>query len=128
MEQKFIPPIIFGLSTIASEASVTLVGGAIYCTEVYFLMSLGEGAENYGFYLGVMLMVSLIGVITALTLAALIQREIVVRDLFLLSIFGMLFICGFPFQFPKIRDYMNDLSQINPLRWSFEGTTLYSIE
>ena len=85
------------------------------------MLGYATGLDNYLFYIGVMLLTSLIGLVTALLLAAVFFREIVVRDLFFVLTFSQLLISGFPYKLPTITGYISDIAEINPLRWSFEA-------
>jgi ABC-2 type transporter len=62
-----------------------------------------------------------VGAATVFLFAAVIKKEIAVRDTVFLCIFLMLLLSGFPFQIPYIRSYFGDLTQINPMRWCFEA-------
>jgi ABC-type multidrug transport system ATPase subunit len=117
----------FWFATLVSEAIVAVFFTLLFCTTVYFLAALGD-AESMPFYLGVQILNTCIGVGTTVMLAAIFNSEVVVRDIFLVFTFLMLFLAGYIFTLPTIRSDMKDISQINPLRWVFEALMVWKFE
>ena len=114
--QAHCRPIVFGVATLLSELVFTSLCVFVLSNIIYFLTRMGNTAERYLFFIGVQQLTAFIGLATSLFLAAFIERELAVRDIFLMLIFLQLFLSGFPFQLPYITNYMSDISKLNPLR------------
>ena len=74
-----------------------------------------------------MLRTAILGMMTAVSYAVLFRAEIAVRDLFLFTVFSMVLLSGFPFQFSSMSYNMAQLSIINPcgghMRLSWDGNS-----
>lgn len=125
---KCCPTIGFWLAMILSEIPFTIFFGLIFSNISYWMGSLNTGVENYFFYMGVHIFVSIIGFTSTLMLAAVTRREIVVRDFFLFCLFMNSMTSGFMFQQPNMEDAVVKISAINPLRWAYEAIMLWKFK
>lgn len=118
------PHIGFWISTLLAESSFAIFFALIFATILYSMTKLND-LEDMAFYLGVIMMDCLVGVFTTVMFASVFRSEIVVRDLFLVCTFMMLFTAGFVFTLPTVRSSVRDISAINPLRWIFEALMVW---
>jgi ABC-type multidrug transport system ATPase subunit/ABC-type multidrug transport system permease subunit len=125
---KCCPTIGFWLAMILSELPFTVFFGLIFSNISYWMGSLHTGVDNYFFYMGVHVFVSIIGLTSALMLASVTRREIVVRDFFLFCLFMNSMTSGFMFQQPNMEDSIVKISQINPLRWAYQATMVWKFK
>lgn len=125
---KCCPTIGFWLAMILSEIPFTVFFGLIFSNISYFMGSLNTGVDNYFFYMGVHVLVSIVGFTSALMLAAVTRREIVVRDFFLFCLFMNSMTSGFMFQQPNMEDSVVKISEINPLRWAYQATMVWKFK
>lgn len=114
----------FWLSTIVSEVVFASFFTIIFASILYLMTKLND-TSDMPFFLGVMIMDCIVGVLTTVMFAAVFRSEILVRDLFLVCTFMMLFTAGFVFTLPTIRSDVRDISAINPLRWIFEALMVW---
>lgn len=118
---KVTPTIAFTFATLASEVPFTVIQSVIFSTIVYFMSDMNKGFYNYFYFASTLAMLSVLALITAIMLASILQKEFLVRDTYLLFSFLMVLLSGFPFQLPTIRDYIEQITYINPLRWVYEA-------
>lgn len=111
----------FGIATFISEVPFQAFYAVLFGTVVYFLAGLHLGYHNFYYYCQVLACTAILGVMTAFSYAVLFRAEVAVRDLFLFTVFAMLLLSGFPFQFSVINPHMLDLSITNPTRWTYEA-------
>ena len=76
------------------------------------MASLNFGFENYKYFLKVIEMLALVGMVTMYSFAVWLKREIPVRDLYLTCAFLCILLSGFPFQLTTITWY--DLLKTKP--------------
>lgn len=115
------PTFAFCTASILSEVPFNILYMWIFATIVFFLSGIGKGYDDYIFFITTLGLNSLIGLAGAYMLCAVLKRELVVRDIFLVVVTFAALLSGFAFQFPVITGYMADASVVNPLRWTFEG-------
>lgn len=111
----------FFLSSFLSEIPFIVFFALIFINIVYNFADLNSGVQNYWFFVGVELLVAILGYTTALMAAAVIRREIVVRDLFIFFFLMMTFCSGYIFPLPTMTQDVRDISVVNPFRWVFEA-------
>ena len=111
----------FVLATFVSETPFVVLYAFVFANIIYYMSALGVGYANYFFFTRALCTFSLIGFATAFLLAALLRSEIMVRDAYLVCVFLMVMLSGFPFQLSMIRPAIKDLSVLNPLRWEYEA-------
>lgn len=109
------------LAQFIADVPVIFVCISIFASIVYFMTTLNYDYHNYLYFVYVLNMNALVALVTTYLFAALLKKEIPVRDLYLLVTFMLIILSGFPFQLPFIRDYFSEMSQINPVRWTFEA-------
>jgi hypothetical protein len=115
------PALGYFVGFLVTEIPVVCMNITIFGTIIFFMTQMSFGVDNYLYFIETLVLNALIGVFVTNLLAVVIKKEIPVRDCYLLLVFGMVILSGFPFQLPFIRSYMNDISQINPMRWTFEA-------
>lgn len=125
---KCCPTLGFWLAMILSEVPFTIFFGLIFSNISYWMGSLNTGIENYFFYMGVHVLVSVIGFTSALMLASVTRREIVVRDFFLFCLFMNSMTSGFMFQQPNMEESIVKISEINPLRWAYQAAMVWKFK
>jgi hypothetical protein len=125
---KCTPTLMFFLAAFISEIPFTVFFAMIFSNITYFLASLNTGYKNYFFYMGVHCLISIIGYTTTLMLAAVIRREIAVRNIFLFFTFMMIMTGGLIFQLPVMNDFIVDISRINCFRWAYESIMVWKYE
>jgi hypothetical protein len=76
----------------------------------------GPTASDYGYFISVTIMASLVGLSTTVMYCALFKKELAVRDMFFLSLAIVILLSGFPFTQPNMPEYMVSFSQIIPTR------------
>lgn len=118
------PHLGFWLSTLLSESVFAIFFALIFASIIYLMTRLNKAAE-IPFFLGVIILDSAVGAFTTVMFASVFRAEIVVRDIFLVCTFMMLFTAGFVFTLPTIRDDVRDISEINPLRWIYEALMVW---
>lgn len=111
----------FLLGTIVSEGIFSTLRTWIFASVIYGFVNLGEDDQDYAFFISTLVMMGLIGVAGAYLFSALFRNEMVITDLSLLIMVLATLLSGFTFTFASIKDYFNDASVVNPIRWSFEG-------
>lgn len=121
-EQKAgISPVLgFWASTIISELIFSMFFTVLFCLILYYMCAFGDISE-FSFYISVQLCNTIVFTLTTIMMAAIFKTEFIVRDIYLLCSFSMLFLTGFIFTLPTIRPEVRDISAINPLRWIFEA-------
>jgi len=124
-QRRDIPPLLFGVTTLLVELS-TAIPSNMFFTLIYYKMTLVKKDDDGYMYLMTMgaLMV-ILGQLMNLAAASIFLREIPCRDIFLTLTFLMLFMSGYPFQLPTMRDYVAEMTQICPMRWAFEGLMIW---
>ena len=121
------PHLGFWMSTLISESLFAVFFSLIFGS-ILFLMTKLNDIKTMPFYIGVVMMTSVVGVCTTVMFASVFRSEILVRDLFLLCTFLMVFTAGFVFTLPTVRSDVRDISAINPLRWTFESLMVWKFE
>jgi len=124
-ERNYCRPLVFGISTLISEITFTALFVFILSNIVYFMVIFGDSMEDYWFFIGVQQLTAYIGLTTSMFIASMVRSETAVRDIFLVLVFIQLFLSGFPFQIPNIRDNWESVSKINPMRWVFESLLVH---
>ena len=118
----------FWLTLLCTEIPFTLFFGAIFSNLSYFMSNMNRGLENYLFYEVIHGLISTIGLTSAVMFAAILRREIVVRDLFLFCLFMNVLTSGFLFQQPSMQDAVVQISEINPFRWAYQGVMVWKFK
>ena len=111
----------FAIASLLSESPVAVGAAWTFGYIIYFMASLNYGWDNFLFYSWNIASIAIIGLQTAFLYAVLLRKEILVRDMYLLTVFSQVLLSGFPFQLPQITRYFSNISSVVPLRWSFEG-------
>ena len=112
---------VFFISTFLAESVFSVFYNSVFSSIVYYMMDLGSGLENFRYFVNVQALTCLYSLLTCLLLAAVIKKEFIVRDVFLMFFFLMVMISGFVFTFIVLRQEMIDISELNPIRWTFEA-------
>jgi ABC-type multidrug transport system ATPase subunit len=115
----------FWLAFFLSEIPFTLFFGMIFANTVYFMSHIATGLENYVYFHGIQMIVAVLGLSTTITFAAVIRKEIAVRDLYLFCLFMCTMTAGFLFPQPTMTDSVVKISQINPLMWAYKGLMVW---
>jgi hypothetical protein len=124
-DAKCNPTIGFFIAAFISEIPFTIFFALICANITYFLADLNDGFHNYIFYMGVQMLIGIVGFTTTLMFASVFRREIVVRDLFLFCLFMMVMTTGFIFQQTAMTEAAVDISRINCLRWAYEAIMVW---
>jgi ABC-type multidrug transport system ATPase subunit len=123
-----IPPLVFGVTTLFVELCTAIPANLCF-SAIYYNMSLvRRGATDFSFMMILLIINVILGQVLMLSLASVIGKEIPVRDIFLALTFLMLFMSGYPFQLPTMRDYMASMTEMVPMRWMFEGLMIWKWE
>lgn len=111
----------FSIASLLSEVPFNIFYMWVFATILFFMTGVGQGSDDYFFYVTTVGLNSLVGLGSAYMLSSIFKRELAVRDVFLLVVTLACLLSGFPFQLPYIRSYMADATVVNPLRWTFES-------
>jgi ABC-type multidrug transport system ATPase subunit len=113
------------LSILFADVPVMMIGIWLFTSIVYFMTKMNYSWGNYLFFVEVLELNAFIGLVTAYLFATILKKEIPVRDLYLFVTFLMIILSGFPFELPYITDYFSDMSQVIPMRWTFESLMVF---
>eukprot|EP00602_Paraphysomonas_sp_CaronLab_P009688 CAMPEP_0185022730 /NCGR_PEP_ID=MMETSP1103-20130426/5431_1 /TAXON_ID=36769 /ORGANISM="Paraphysomonas bandaiensis, Strain Caron Lab Isolate" /LENGTH=1307 /DNA_ID=CAMNT_0027554945 /DNA_START=376 /DNA_END=4299 /DNA_ORIENTATION=+ len=122
------PPIAFWFATLISEVPFALFFALLQSNIVYFMGELGVGYGNYFFFMSVIALTAIVGLTTAVMFATIIQRELVVRDLFIFCSFMMTVSSGYLFHYDSMEGSINKISLINFMRWAFEALMVWKYD
>mmetsp|Transcript_20657 Transcript_20657/g.29655 ORF Transcript_20657/g.29655 Transcript_20657/m.29655 type:complete len:1397 (+) Transcript_20657:61-4251(+) len=122
------PTLGFVLATILAEVIFVTFFALLFSNIVYWMSSLNSGLDNYVYIEGVHVLSAYLGLTTTFTFAAIIRREILVRDFFLITVMMMTLTSGFMFPIPLMRDDIIDISQVNPIRWVLEASLVWKFK
>jgi hypothetical protein len=104
------PSFAFWFATLFSEIPFSLASSLVSANIVYFMAELNVGLGNYIFFVCVVSCVAAVGNTTAIWLAAVFKREMIVRDIFLLFSFLMTISNGYLFHYDQSEGYIEDVS------------------
>jgi ABC-type multidrug transport system ATPase subunit len=111
----------FLVATLVSEMPFYIIGSLIFSILIYSFTQLGTDTDDYEFYAEVLMLLSLLGVCGSYMFGLLFRKELLIRDLLLITVTLVAMLSGFPVQIHTMYDYIQDAAGINPIRWSFEG-------
>lgn len=111
----------FIVATLISEVPAAIFVILIFLNLVYFLVGLSTGSDNYFFFMVTGGMQSICGLFGTYLFSAILKKELVVRDVFVIIVTFVALLSGFPFQLPPMVGYLANAAQINPVRWAFEA-------
>ena len=111
----------FVLATLISEIPVSVATILIFLNMIYWLSGLAYGIDNYFFFIVTGCMQNIVGLFGSFLFCAVLKKELLVRDCFLLVSTLVALFSGFPFLIPNMKDYLANASVINPARWGFEA-------
>ena len=103
---KACPTFAFWFATLCSELPFAIGTSLIAANLIYFMCELNVGLHNWLFFVGVVSCVAAVGNTVAIALAAVIRKEMIVRDLFLLFAFLMTISNGYLFHYDKSKPYI----------------------
>lgn len=103
---KTCPTFAFWFATLCSELPFALASSLVSANLVYFMSELNVGVDNWLFFVGVVSCVAGVGITVAIALSAVIRREMIVRDLFLLFSFLMTISNGYLFHYDQSQPYI----------------------
>jgi energy-coupling factor transporter ATP-binding protein EcfA2 len=107
----------FFMAMVISEVPFAMFFGFIFGNILFNMAQLyGPTASDYGYFISVTIMASLVGLSTTVMYCALFKKELAVRDMFFLSLAIVILLSGFPFTQPNMPEYMVSFSQIIPTR------------
>jgi ABC-type multidrug transport system ATPase subunit len=115
----------FVLGTLLSEVPFSIFYIALFSNLIYFMSDMGKGYAHYWFFVELLCLEGLVGVAGAYLYAAIFRKELLVRDLFILTVSVIALISGFPFQLLTMNSLFTDASVVNPWRWAFEALMSY---
>jgi len=124
-QRNTIPPMAFGLSSILVELVVAIPCNIMFCYIYYYMTSVKLGSNALAFLIQLQSLTVIYGVVLAHQLTALLGKELMVRDAFLIIIFITAFLSGYAFLIPSIRSSVATATQIVPMRWMFEGLMIW---
>jgi ABC-type multidrug transport system ATPase subunit len=113
------------LGTIVSEIPFSIAYIFIFANLIYWMSDFGKGASNYWFFVEILCLHGIVGTMGAYLYGAIFRKELLVRDLFILTVSIVALISGFPFQLTSMTDYLASASVVNPWRWCFESLMSY---
>lgn len=106
----------FILATLISEVPFNSFFIVIFANIVYFMVDLNKGYNNYFFFVIALCLLSLVGLIGAYLYCGIFRKEVIVRELFVITVTIAALTSGFPFQLPNMFDYLSHATALNPLR------------
>jgi ABC-type multidrug transport system ATPase subunit len=119
------PTLGFLIAMFLSEAIFVVIFALLFANIIYWMSSLGSGFHDYLYIMGLYIYCGLIGLTTTLAFTAVIRREILVRDLFLLTMLIMAMTAGFLFTLNIMKEDVITLSNINPFRWVYTASMVW---
>ena len=122
------PTLGFWFTCMIAEIPFTVFFAMVFSHILYFMGELNTGMEDYLYYMAVQALISIVGVLTALMFTAVFRREIVVRDLFVFTLFSMILSSGMLFTQQTMRTFVVDVSKINCLRWAYEAVMVWKFK
>lgn len=106
----------FLVATAISEIPLNSLLTLIFLNIMYFMVNLRKGYNNYFFFMIVLCLNSLVGLVGAYLLGAIFRKELIVREIFVLILTFAALLSGFAFQLPHMYDYISHSTAANPLR------------
>ena len=100
----------FWFATLVSEIPFSVAFSLVQASIIYSMAALNTGVTNFLFYVSAVAMVSVIGLTTAIMFAAVIKKELIVRDLFLFCSFMMTMSSGYLFKYDEMEAYVSQVS------------------
>ena len=119
------PTVGFLVATILAEAIYVTFFALLFSNITYWMSSLNSGYHSYFYLMGLHVCCGYLGLTTALALTAVIRREIMVRDLYLLTMLMMAMTAGFLFTLAYMKDHIVTISNINPFRWVYAASLVW---
>jgi ABC-type multidrug transport system ATPase subunit len=111
----------FAIASFLSEVPFLAFYILVFADIIYFMADLSKGYYSYGFFIQTLEMNAMIGLTTAFLLSSILKKELLVRDVFFMTLTLVALLSGFPFQLTTMTSYLANCAVINPLRWTFEG-------
>jgi ABC-type multidrug transport system ATPase subunit len=119
------PTAAFWFATLVSEIPFSVFFSVIQASLIYSMAALNTGINNYFFYVSAICMVGVIGLTTAIGFAAVIKKELIVRDLFVFCSFMMTMSSGYLFKYDDMNSYVSQVSKVNFMRWAYESLLVW---
>lgn len=108
--------ISFFLALIISEVPFALFFGFIFGNILFNMAQLYGDADDYGYFISVVIMAALVGLSCTVMFCTLFKKELAVRDMFFLCLAIVVLLSGFPFSQPTMPGYLVSFSEIIPTR------------
>lgn len=109
----------FIVATLVSEIPFTVPFAGLYATVLFFWVEMSNSAEDYFFFVGMMMMNCCVGIFLYVFLGAMLKKELFVRDFFFVVLTFIVVISGFPFPLKNMYQFLRTISNANPFTWCF---------
>jgi hypothetical protein len=100
----------------------------IYASIFISLVDLTNSSGDKWYFMQLLMMASTTGVFTTLTLAAILGRELIVRDLYLLITLFSVLLSGYSFNISFMTADISRVTELNPMRWLFEFAMIWEFK
>lgn len=106
----------FVISVMLSDGPFVVAIAALFSNIIYWMTSLNFGLDNYSFYVGAIIMLTLEGLSAIYLFAVILRREFVIRESYLAVFTLLILMSGYAFQLSTMTYYIGDASVVNPIR------------